>query len=112
MSNTVTSILESHDAPNHILYSLLYFIHHEQPELEIDINAPIEHIEEHVLVLAVCLSEIIRGIDVPDKMILDRTKSLQQLADEIRLLPKLMDEEFQKKLLLTKTAFRLDEDRN
>jgi hypothetical protein len=27
MSNTANTILESQDAPNHILYSLQYFIH-------------------------------------------------------------------------------------
>lgn len=112
MTNSVNAILESQDAPNYILYSLLFFIHLEQPDIEIDIHAPIEGIEEHVLVLAVSLFEIIQGINVPDEMILDRTKTFQQLADEMRLLPKLSDEEFQKKLMLTKAAFRLEKDRN
>jgi hypothetical protein len=104
---------KAHPITSYILCSTLYFIHLEQPDIEIDINTPIESIEEHVfLVLAVSLFEIIQGINVPDEMISDRTKTFQQLADEMRLLPKLSDEEFQKKLMLTKAAFRLEKDRN
>jgi hypothetical protein len=88
MSNTVNAILDSQDVPNHVLYSLLYFIHHERPDVEIDINAPIDQIEESYLVMAAVLVELCLGIDVPDALPTDRSQTFVQLADAMRTLPK------------------------
>ena len=63
MTNSVIAILESQDAPNYILYSLLYFLRVEQPDLDIDINAPIGQIDDCYLVMAAVLIELCLGIE-------------------------------------------------
>ena len=112
MSNSAQTILNSQSADNHFLYSLLFFIHHERPDVEIDINAPIDQIEECYLVLAAVLIELCLGIDVPDALLTDRTQTFVQLADAMRTLPKLSDEVFQWQLLRVKAALRAEADMN
>ena len=112
MSNTVQAILDSQEAPNHILYSLLYFLRVEQPDLVIDINAPIDQIEECFLVMAAVLVELCLGIDVPDALLTDRSQTFVQLADVMRTLPKFSDEVFQWQLLRVKAALRAEADMN
>jgi hypothetical protein len=46
------------------------------------------------------------GIDIPDNMLLDKTKTLRQFADEIRVFPHLTDTEFQKKLMADIAGWR------
>ena len=112
MSNTVQAILDSQDSPHHILYSLLYFIHDERPDIEIDINAPIDQIDECFLVLAVGLFELHHGINVPDAFFTDRSQTFVQLADAIRTLPRISDNLFQWHLLMVTAALRAEADRN
>lgn len=114
MTPTINAFIACQDADNHILFSLFYFIHFEDPELgNIDVDRPISEIEENTLIVAVSLLESVLGVDTPDSYILkNRSKSIRQLAEEIRALPKLSDEAFFKKLkqdILTWTVVR---DRN
>jgi hypothetical protein len=51
-------------------------------------------------------------LDVPDALFEDRTKTLFLLTDEIRKLPRLTDEQFQKKLMPLKAALSAEADRN
>jgi hypothetical protein len=63
--------------------------------------------------LAVGLFETIHGIDVPDDYIQNnKKKTLRQLADKIRLLPKLTDEKFQKKFMICKALLKIVNERN
>lgn len=112
MSNTFQAILDSQDAPNHILYSLLYFIHNKRPDFEIDINAPISQIEDCFLVLAVGFLELHHGIEICDAMVEDKSQTFVQLADAIITLSKLSDELFQWQLLRMKAALKAEVDRN
>jgi len=114
MSNSVNAFVTSQPTDNHILYSLLFFLHFEDPESNpIDIDRPISDIDKDTLILAVSLLETILGVDTPDKYLLEnKSKSLRDLAQLIRALPKLTDEAFCKKLkqdILTWTVVR---DRN
>jgi hypothetical protein len=112
-TNTVREILYSQDADNSTLYSLLYFIHLTLQNLdEIDVNAPIETIDPDLLVLAVVFFELHQGIDLPDEMLENKTKTLRQLAEEIQTLPKISDEEFRGKLLRTKAVSKSVVDHN
>jgi hypothetical protein len=101
MTNIVQAITNSQICENHILYSLLFFLHFTDPDLgDIDINTAISQYDEDLLVVAISFVELHMGIDIPDNMLLDKTKTLRQFADQIRVLPHLTDTEFQKKLLL------------
>jgi hypothetical protein len=62
--------------------------------------------------LAVAFFELHQGIDIPDAMILDKSKTLRKLAEEIRHLPKLTDETFRKKVMMDKASWRAVLDRN
>lgn len=105
MPNIIRAILNSQDADNSTLYSLLYFIHLTLRDLDtLDVDAPIEIIDPDLLVLAVVFFELHQGIDLPDEMLEDKTKTLSELASEIRTLPKISDEEFRRKLLRTKAV--------
>ena len=55
---------------------------------------------------------MIIGVNTPDSYLEDTTKTVRQLAAEIRALPKLTDGEFQKKLLLDKAAWKAAVDCN
>jgi hypothetical protein len=99
MSNTIKAFLNTQPAENHILYSLLFFLNFENENGNVNVDAPISDIEEDTLVLAVSLFETHQGIDVPDSYLTEnKSKSIRQLADEIRELPKLSDDAFFKKL--------------
>jgi hypothetical protein len=107
MTNTIHAMITSPYADNHLLYSLLFFLHFIYPDLEhIDVDAPISQFDEDSLLIAGTFMELHQGIDIPDAMLADKTKTLRQMADEIRLLPKLTDELFQKKLLLDIASWR------
>jgi len=94
-------------ADNHLLYSLLFFLHFTEPELGvINVDAPISQFDQDSLLIAGTFMELNWDIDIPDEMLLDKTKTLRQMANEIRTLPKLKDEEFQKKLLLDKVMWK------
>lgn len=99
MSNTINAFLNTQPADNHVLFALLFFLNFEDEPRYFDIDAPISEIDEDTLVSAVVLLETILGIDVPDSYLTEnKTRSLAQLAEEIRALPKLSDEQFFKKL--------------
>lgn len=106
MTNTIQA-MNSQYADNNVLYSLLFFLHFTDPKLGIiDIDAPISQFDEDSLLIAGTFMELNLGIDIPDEMLLNKTKTFRLIAEEIRLLPKLSNEEFQKKLLLDKAAWR------
>ncbi len=86
--------LNSQQADNHILFTLLFFLYYQGIET-IDINSPISQITDDQLIIAVSLLETLHGIDVPDEYLADKTKTIRKLSDEIRSIPKLSDTEFQ-----------------
>jgi hypothetical protein len=114
MSNSINAFVTSQSADNHVLYSLLFFIHFEEPELgNIDVDTPISDIDEDTLIVAVSLLETILGVDTPDKYLLEnKSKSLRNLASLIRELPKLTDETFCKKLKQDILTWKLIVERN
>jgi hypothetical protein len=111
MTNTIHALINSHKADNHVLFSLLFFLHFQKLG-PIDINAPINQVDEDGLVIAVSLTESLLGIDTPDSYLVDRTKTVRQLSNEIRSIPKLSDSDFQKKLLLNIAGWRALVDMN
>jgi hypothetical protein len=75
-----------------MLYSLITFLHCEDPNLKkIDINAPISVLNEVTFLFAVSLVETHYGFIVPDRTLADKNKSLRQLSNEIQSLPRLGD---------------------
>ena len=113
MSNTLQAIINSPYADNYILYSFLFFLHFTGLESgTIDVDIPISRFDQNNLLVAVTFMELHQGIDIPDEMLLDKTKTLRQMADEIRILPKLKDTEFQQKLLLDLATWRTILDMN
>jgi hypothetical protein len=114
MPNPIYTIVNSQVADNHCLFALLFFIHFiELPDLgTIDVDKPISQFDPDSLVLAVLILEMIMGVDTPDRYLEDTTKTVRQLAAEIRMLPKLSDKEFQKKLLLDKAGWNAAVDHN
>ena len=65
MSNSVNAFLSSQPADNHLLFSLLYFIHFEDPELgPIDVDWQIGDIDADTLILAVAFWESLNGVNV------------------------------------------------
>jgi len=101
MTNFIQAITNSQQADNHILYSLLFFLHFISSDLDqIDVDIPLSQFNEDLFIVATSFVELHNGIDTPDDMIADKTKTLRQLAQEVRTLSKLTDEQFQKKLLL------------
>jgi hypothetical protein len=99
MSHTINTFLNTQPTENHILFALLFFLNFENDSKIYEADAPIREIDEDVLVLAVSLMETILGIDVPDSYLTEnKSKSIRQLATEIRALPPLTDEAFYKKL--------------
>jgi hypothetical protein len=63
-------------------------------------------VDEDGIVIAVSLMESLLGIDTPEEYLVDRTKTVRQLAQDIRLIPKQSDSDFQKKLLLNIAGWR------
>jgi hypothetical protein len=92
MPNTRKALLYSQSNDTLILYSLITFLHCEDPDLKkIDINAPISVLDEVTFLFAVSLVETHYGFIVPDRTLADKNKSLRQLSDEIQSLPRLND---------------------
>ncbi|MBN1396847.1 MAG: hypothetical protein JXA06_02335 [Bacteroidetes bacterium] len=101
MTNILQAITNSQICDNHILYSLLFFLHSTDPDFgHIDVDTPISQFDEDLFIVATSFTELHLGIDIPDAMLTDKSKTLRQFTDEIRVLPHLTDTEFQKKLLL------------
>jgi len=82
------------------------------PDPTIDVDSSISQFDPDSLVLAVSILKMIIGVNTPDSYLEDTTKTVRQLAAEIRALPKLTDGEFQKKLLLDKAAWKAAVDCN
>jgi hypothetical protein len=100
MFNPLFALVNSQAAENHTLFSLLFYIHLVHPILApINIDGPLNQIDEDGLIVAVSMLELLLGVNTPDEYLQDATMTIRQLADKIRLLPKLSDDEFQKKLL-------------
>jgi hypothetical protein len=111
MTNTIHALINSHEADNHVLFSLLFFLHFQKVE-NISIDGPISQVDEDALVIAVSLTESHLGIDTPEEYLVDKTKTIRELSNEIQLLPKLSDSDFQKKLLLNIAGWRAIVDMN
>ena len=83
---------------HHILQSLLTFLQFKDQDLgHIDIDAPIGTLDEVRFLLAVSLFETHYDFNIPELILENKNKSLRQLADEIRAIPKLHDAAFFKK---------------
>jgi hypothetical protein len=111
MTNLIHALLNSHEADNNVLFSLLFFLHFQEIE-SVDVDGPISQLDEDLLVIAISLMDSTFGIDVPESYLEDKTKTVRKLADEIRGLPKLTESEFQKKLLLSIAGWRSIMDMN
>jgi len=99
MSNTIKAFLNTQPADNHILWALLFFLNFEVEPKQFNVDGPISEIDEDDLIVAVSLMESILGIDVPDSYLIEnKSRSLRQLANEIRDLPLLTDAQFAMKL--------------
>jgi hypothetical protein len=64
MTNTIHALINSQEADNHILFSLLFFLNFQKLG-PIDIDTPISQVDEDALVIAVSLAESMLGIDTP-----------------------------------------------
>jgi len=92
MSIVIDAFLKTPTVENHVLFSLLFFLNCEDEDGTFNADAPISDIEPYILIVAVSLFESNQGINVPDSYITEnKSKTLRQLAEEIRALPKLTD---------------------
>lgn len=113
MSLIIDAFLKTQPVENQVLFSLLFFLNCEDEDGTFHADAPISEIEPYVLIVAVSLFESNQGINVPDSYITDnKSKTLRQLAEEIRALPKLTDEAFCKKLKQDTLTWRVMMERN
>jgi len=100
MTNLIHALIKSHEADNNVLFSLLFFLHFQEIE-SVDVDGAISLLDEDLLVIAISLMDSTFGIDVPEGYLEDKTNTVRKLSEKIRLLPKLSESEFQKKLLLS-----------
>jgi hypothetical protein len=86
MTNINEASISSHLSDNHILYSLIKFLHYfKDPYLgHIDIDAPIGTLDEVTFLTAVSLFETHHDFIVPDLTLADKNKSLRQIANEFK----------------------------
>ena len=91
---------------NSVLYSLLFFINGIGDTLVIDTDTQIRNIEENILTCSVHIIEMILGIEVTDDILANKKQSLRQLAETIKMIPKLSDEAYEKKLMNAKFWWR------
>ncbi len=105
MTNLIHALINSHEADNHVLFSLLFFLHFQEVE-SVDVNGPISQVDEDLLFIAISLMDSIFGIDIPESYLEGKTKTVRKPAEGIRGPPKLSDSEFQKKSLLSTAGWR------
>jgi hypothetical protein len=113
MIDLLTTFISSQLENNHILFSLLLFLHFDKPEQGfINADTLISDIEQGSFAIAVLFVATILGIDIPDSYLTDKSKTLRELAKEIKTLPRLTDAEFKEKLNIEKLSMKASIARN
>lgn len=93
-------------AENNTLFALLFLINGLVDCAVTDVDTSINNIEDATLIFAVHMVELLNGIEVPESLLADKKKSLRKLADDIKVLPRLSDEVYEKKLMTSKFWWR------
>ena len=106
MTSLVHTFESTPVAENSTLFTLLFLINGLVDCAVTDVDTPFCSIEEATLTFAVHMIELLNGIDIPESLLANKKKSLRKLADEIKVLPRLSDEVYEKNLMTSKFWWR------